>query len=260
MGTDRCSAFRSRLVTIKVGPKAMSYSVHKDLLCHYSSYFRGALTGGFAEARSHEITLVEEETWIFDIFVNFLYTGRLYEEKPGLDAATRSAVETPETDHSETIASESDTIIEARTFVNLRQSELIRVWVFADRRGVIALQNEAINAYHQHILETGCLEYVGLSYLYDNTVSGAKLRNMFVEFDAIVPNAKPEFARYVDSWPKDYLAELCDRRCILATISPLKLDPQKRWKDLDLCQYHIHEFEDCRGRPVKQKGSAKLTK
>lgn len=89
--------------------------MHKDLLCHYSSFFRAALTGGFHEAMTHEITLDEEDPKIFDIFVNSLYTGRLYEEKVKSADASKPALGALETDQSDTSTGKQATALDDQT-------------------------------------------------------------------------------------------------------------------------------------------------
>lgn len=48
--------------------------VHKNLVCHYSSFFKAACKGGFREAESNEVKLPDDEPETFDNFVQWLYT------------------------------------------------------------------------------------------------------------------------------------------------------------------------------------------
>ena len=70
----------SRLLTITtvdifVGPKRKTFRVHEALLCDRSEYFRATFQGDFAEAKSKELYLSEDNDASFEIFVNWLYGG-----------------------------------------------------------------------------------------------------------------------------------------------------------------------------------------
>ena len=69
-----------RLLTIKmvdifVGAKRKTFRLHEDLLCDRSDYFRATFHGEFAEAKSKELYLPEENDASFELFVNWLYGG-----------------------------------------------------------------------------------------------------------------------------------------------------------------------------------------
>ncbi|KAG9656966.1 hypothetical protein KCU95_g16738, partial [Aureobasidium melanogenum] len=65
------------IVTVEVGPQKQAFSIHKDLLCYYSDYFRGAFEGSFKEAVDGKIWLQKEDPTIFDVFNSFLYNRKL---------------------------------------------------------------------------------------------------------------------------------------------------------------------------------------
>ncbi|KAI4258509.1 MAG: hypothetical protein L6R42_005048 [Xanthoria sp. 1 TBL-2021] len=65
---------RGPIVTIKVGPDRKSYTLHRDLLCDRSSYFRAALLGQFKEAQTGLIEFPDEEETTFELFALWLYT------------------------------------------------------------------------------------------------------------------------------------------------------------------------------------------
>lgn len=52
-----------------VGGANEVFQVPKALLCHYSSYFRGALEGGSEEAKKLEVVLDLEDPKIFEALV-----------------------------------------------------------------------------------------------------------------------------------------------------------------------------------------------
>ncbi|KAH7084944.1 hypothetical protein BKA63DRAFT_6395 [Paraphoma chrysanthemicola] len=69
------AAISGEPVSIKVSPGKKTYRVHKALLVHHSEYFRNALRNSWSEAKNGGVTLDDVEPGIFDIFVEWLYTG-----------------------------------------------------------------------------------------------------------------------------------------------------------------------------------------
>ncbi len=61
------------MVDIYVGPKRKHWCLHKDLLCNRSSFFEAALGGNFKEAKEGVMYLPEDDSSVFEIFVNWLY-------------------------------------------------------------------------------------------------------------------------------------------------------------------------------------------
>lgn len=63
------------IVTLIVGPDRKSFSVHKHVLVETSEFFRAALTGGFAEARSGVVELPTDDPKIVEYYIEFAYIG-----------------------------------------------------------------------------------------------------------------------------------------------------------------------------------------
>jgi hypothetical protein len=61
------------IIYIKVGKEKQDFGIHKELISHYSPYFRAAFTFGFDEAKSGIMKLPEIEAEIFEIFYMWLY-------------------------------------------------------------------------------------------------------------------------------------------------------------------------------------------
>jgi hypothetical protein len=80
MSTNANSAIAvSDTIVVKVGVEEKKYTLHKKLLLHHSSYFRGALSGNFKETDEGVIPLDDVQTDVFDIFVDYIYEKRLPE-------------------------------------------------------------------------------------------------------------------------------------------------------------------------------------
>jgi len=147
----------SNIIQVKVGADQQIFNVHKDLLCYYSSYFERALNGDFKEAIDKSIELDDEDPFIFQAFVSWLYTERLYEDK-------KEPIDPKSEDR------------EKRTTVNLSQRQLMQIWLFGEKRGIPALQNKAINLYHQNFSESRLLDVYLLNTVYEQTLEDSKLR------------------------------------------------------------------------------------
>ncbi|THZ77060.1 hypothetical protein D6C85_01910 [Aureobasidium pullulans] len=67
----------SRMAIVRVGQQKKEYGVHQALICDKSNFFKKALTGSFAEARTGIVPLEDVSAPLFTIFVSWLYVGRL---------------------------------------------------------------------------------------------------------------------------------------------------------------------------------------
>jgi hypothetical protein len=48
--------------------------IHRRLICHYSSYFKGACQSGFAESLSKQFDLADDDPVAFKLFVHWMYS------------------------------------------------------------------------------------------------------------------------------------------------------------------------------------------
>lgn len=58
---DNHSEHFQESVILIVGPKKKAYTLHKELLCFYSDYFRAAFNGSFKEATERKIEVPSVE-------------------------------------------------------------------------------------------------------------------------------------------------------------------------------------------------------
>jgi hypothetical protein len=61
------------IVTILVGPKDQTFTIHKNPICAASAFFDRSFNGGFAEGTTQTMTLKEENPDIFSFFIDWLY-------------------------------------------------------------------------------------------------------------------------------------------------------------------------------------------
>ncbi|CAD0113470.1 unnamed protein product, partial [Aureobasidium uvarum] len=107
------SAITGPTAQIIVGskPNIKTFTVHKELLCDSSTYFKAALNNGIVETKEQTITLDDEDPNIFTTFVLWLYESKL---------------------NTDVIYMGHETF----------QGHLFNLYVFADKRGIVNLAND----------------------------------------------------------------------------------------------------------------------
>ncbi|KAG9964159.1 hypothetical protein KCU61_g3219, partial [Aureobasidium melanogenum] len=203
------------IVTVEVGPQKQAFSVHKDLLCYYSDYFRGAFEGSFKETVDGKIWLEKEDPAVFDIFNAFLYNRRLQDANglvgPGLSFTTP-----------------------------------VDLWVFGDQFVVPLLQNLAIDSLQQKSNEESSIPWeTEIRRIYDNTLHGAPLRRIMIDmtaYEACVGEKSRE--AFVESWPVEALVDLAFTLSLKSAVEVKRFEMPQHKKVK--CYYHIHnEGEQC---------------
>ncbi|KAK0112499.1 hypothetical protein ONS96_001735 [Cadophora gregata f. sp. sojae] len=163
------------IVTVKVradpNPSAKwhTFQVHKNYLCHYSPYFRAALTGPFIESSDQSVQLEDTSPSIFGIFVNWLYTQTLINKSS----------EQPLSSH------------------------LFKLWILADKMLIPRLQNDILSMLEEARKSKGLPSAV-FAYVYENTAEGSVLRRYIVEMCM----AKTEAMKNPDDYPRELLLEI----------------------------------------------------
>ncbi|KAI9706146.1 MAG: hypothetical protein M1812_008255 [Candelaria pacifica] len=190
------------VVTIKVGPDAEPFNVHKELLCLYSSYFRGALRGCFSEAQKNTVVLPEDTVEVFRSFFCWLYTGQLRSDER-----------------------------------NMKPSELARIYVFADKSGVSLLKNNIIDAMSARLGEQ-LAGNIAIDCIFKNTPPNSPMRRLLI--DQYVSWADTKFfatdvgLRWLLVRPREFIAGIAQALLKL----PARLKNQKTPSEIDLSQYY----------------------
>lgn len=207
------------VLTVTIGIDKHPFVVHKERLCHYSSYFRTHFTWYAAGRKILEIPDHDRE--VFKIVEHWLYTLELRQ------------------------ADTED--------VDPNLSDMIRVYVFAFKIGMPLLQDAVVDI----IVEDGGIdvdlaESKDIQYLCDNTSPEAPLQRLLVAMFAF--SAEPEwFKQHMDDLPKGFISQVA-----LLNISrlPYKLPGEVIPYEMDICQYHEHKHttETC---PAKRNRLAK---
>ncbi|KAI5200966.1 hypothetical protein E4T39_05523 [Aureobasidium subglaciale] len=129
------------VASIEVGEDlcVREFLVHKALLCACSQYFKAALDGHFVEGQKQKIVLDDEDPIIFGTFVAWLYQGQL--DSQDIEAAL---------DGSERF-----------------DYHIAKLIVFADKRGITELRNDAVTALSSFSYRTGPVERRAVQCIYE---------------------------------------------------------------------------------------------
>lgn len=208
------SAYISAMATIEVGAgtKKQTFHVHRDLISFYSGYFKAALKGGFAEAASGVIKLETEEPAVFEGFVKWLYT-----HKPRTDKIT----------HADNMQ---------------YYMQIVKLWIFADRRGVPLLMNEMIDLFHQSVVEIWITPGNTIREVYDNTTENSTLRRLLV--DVYTNLAGDKHVPFMTHNSGVYTAEFyCDLvKSLITGDSRRPLLSAVQFRKVEMCpSFHVHE-------------------
>ncbi|THZ08701.1 hypothetical protein D6C91_10073 [Aureobasidium pullulans] len=203
------------IVVVEVGPEKQAFSIHKDLLCFYSDYFRGAFDSSFKEAAEGKSSLPTEDPAILDIFNGFIYTRQL-----------RDATDFQGPD--------------------LLYGTLVALWIFGDKYIVPALQNKAIDAFKERSDKLRSIAWDShLRKIYDNTLHGSPLRRIMTDMMAYETTVSSKSRdKVMEVYPLEALVDLAftlfDKS--REDVGHLKLPAAKKAK----CYYHIrNEGESC---------------
>lgn len=73
----------ARVVVLLVGPDEVPFTIHKDLLCIHSGYFRTEFAKDHVDKVEYIVKFPETLVNIFGCFQNFIYTGKVYDKDGG---------------------------------------------------------------------------------------------------------------------------------------------------------------------------------
>ncbi|KAK0120105.1 hypothetical protein ONS95_011515 [Cadophora gregata] len=206
---DRTSL--SEIVHIRVGPELKDFGVHKDLIYHYSPYFKAVFNSGFEETKTGVMNLAETGVKPFELFVSWLYTQSVWNNS----------------DHEETWPDIDD---------------LVKLYILADMAQVPSLMNQTLDAMQDiSDLKTDFPSVGVLAFIWNYTLDTSQLRRLVIDW--IVWNVD-EFSIYAD-----WVSEL-PNNCILEVLKAAgKITKRYRQTDegynanplLTMTNYHVPE-------------------
>lgn len=223
--------------------------MHRSLLCLCSAYFHAALAGGTTlESLTLRFDLVVEDPVIVRLFVQWIYSGFPYFEYLCYVKNSEDALR-PIFEYGRT---------------NLSQKDLVDLWLFAERFGVKALQNDVIDALlpsfyqtetdgkesDQMFLEKGIIKYV-----YSKTRDCRQhwnLRNAFCSMILLSNARNKEVQRIVKAkrarWRVEFFNDLVEKTQVYRGLCDGNEWPQfQHWLDncmntrFGACVFHERE-------------------
>jgi len=202
-----------------VGPDALEFFVHGLLLKASSTFFAAPLKGPFREAREKTITLDDEDVEVFKTYLVWLYRQRL----------TMNDIR----DHS-TIAAES-------------QKHIVRVYAFADKRGIPLLGDCSITLLAVSLISSEEVEPDTVCEAYRLLSSDSALCRALVrcELKVCSETLQEMDEEVMDKYPKAYLCHLIREAADHMAYGGLL------WPSDNICYYHAHAEDDiaeCRAR------------
>jgi len=83
----------TKVIAVRVGeePNHTDFTVHEKLICESSEFFKATLGRDWRESKERLVKLPSFEAKEFQIYVQWLYTGRLHVSAPGSGSTKSSA-------------------------------------------------------------------------------------------------------------------------------------------------------------------------
>lgn len=185
MSTDAIRFRAVPTVILRVGEAKIAFYVHLGVLCNASPVFNAALNGAFSESFKRSMNLPEDDPEVFERLVQWLY-WKAFDLPPFVEGASHDA--------------------------QIIFMHLARLYVAADKYGIIDLKNSVMDRFHKAYADrAGAPRFKVLDYVYRNTTAKAKLRAFLVasyvwdvhltwyesDYAQISLCARPEFAAAV---------------------------------------------------------------
>lgn len=189
------------------GQKRATVSVHAELLCHYSAYYRAALRGSFKEAGSKSVDAkaTKEE---LNLLVSWLYGGITH--VPG--------------------------VMDAR---------ILNLYVFADRFDMPALRRHIIGDWCNLSATYKMLKYEYIKYLYTSLPTSSPMIQFLVDVAAKHRSFSGDsLDNAYEQAPKAYFYAVLKAREASTDSSASKNKKKECPCCHDACRYHEHESDE----------------
>ncbi|KAF2119296.1 hypothetical protein BDV96DRAFT_676201 [Lophiotrema nucula] len=128
------------------------FPVHKGLLIRHASYFHGAFNSksSYVEAQTGVLRLDQDDPKIFELFRNFIYTGKFYEDMK--TDYSRQYIFDPLL-HSKQIRFCNSSDITNEGSIGLSFKQLFDLYVFADMRGAEVVKDVIVHLVSDKVAE-----------------------------------------------------------------------------------------------------------
>jgi hypothetical protein len=152
-----------------------TWTLHKSFVCHNSPYFEAAFNSALVEGQTQTLVYDKTTPEAFGLFAKWIYSKTIKDDDGKSPPPT----------------------------------EMVQLWVLADKILVPGLQNAAIRGLH----ERGCIISLHeFGYVYDNTTVRSPLRRLLVDQLLVrtldYKRLDEYIAEYLDLFPKQMLAQM----------------------------------------------------
>jgi hypothetical protein len=187
--------------------------VHQEILVSTSNFFKAALSGRWKESLG-AVDLPEQLPWAFNVYVEFLYSGKLYVQQLDKDTGT---TEDAEWDYLFELYFLSDAIMDS------------------------SLMNTVIDALIEKVRELKLFPLSCAKLVYHNTAEASTLRRLLVDLHIYLGSADvfDKESQTIGDVPTEFLFDvLSGAKKVGAALYDTKT--AFPW-DVDQCMYHAHE-------------------
>jgi hypothetical protein len=214
-------ARQNDMITIEIGPLHTTYRVHRKILLYHSEYFRKALQGCWKEGEEGKVIIEDLKPLAFDVFVNWLYTGKI----PSTYEAW-AAQEAKE---------------EAGSYIRRVDVLILQAYVVADRLVATKLLNAISNFFvDANVDSTPYYEIV--IYAFKNIPAGRRVLALLIDTHCRYSEESDDVQLNSDlsvesQLPHDFLLRVMKRY--------RQTCKDRDWdRDIIACDYHEHTSED----------------
>ncbi|KAH9214260.1 hypothetical protein DL95DRAFT_251812, partial [Leptodontidium sp. 2 PMI_412] len=160
-------------VTFLVGPNAVEFRIHREVIYHQCSVFKVAFESTMIEGQTQTYTLPDISEQCFSLFVQWTYAQKL-----NLFQLAKGYVH----DEEATAEEDAENMALVELWRDAENQTLAELWVFGDTYIIPVLQNYAMTAMidihraHRRLPSTELFDYI-----YENTMENSALRTHVVQ-------------------------------------------------------------------------------
>ncbi|KAK4609454.1 hypothetical protein CLAFUR4_14529, partial [Fulvia fulva] len=206
--------------TIKVvvgeGEAERTFTMHKDKICARSPFLQAACLTRHRMGLDNFIFLEEQEPELFELYVNWVYTGQV-------DASILSQPQ-----------AQPDNNDKRPTYLQLG-----KVWALGYYLQDTKLRNKIVDMVITMVNKTpGIISAPVLRLVWRGVPEGSTLRRLYTQIE-VCHASSSDFKNNIDAWPVEVLEEATMRFCAREVQDAASVP--KWW---DRCTYHEHEVGD----------------
>lgn len=213
---------------MSVGDPAVTYHLHRDLLCERCPYFRGCFDGSFKETDDRKTVLTEESPEAFDEVLRWVYQSRVSDPQNG----------------------------------ETNDMALIHAYILADKLCMEELKNSIVTMLWRYYDSNYMTTTGGLTLLEENGLPTCKLRSLLLwelsgcivakGYTKVLLHA-PDLKEYIGAGGEG-VVELFEATAGCTEADLEELD----WNGEDKCRWHEHLMTPvCAGAKTYEDGTSK---